>query len=67
MDAHFSLQQAIQEHLELTRRNAALADTMPLDRYLESPPTAEQPSKRPVADPWQDGLWSAPPSFDWGD
>lgn len=67
MDRDLSFRQAIQEHLELTRRNAALAETMPLDRYIQQPLSGEHANEQLEADPWQGGLWAAPPSFDWGD
>ena len=72
MDQQFSLQQAIDEHLDLKNRNAALEPRMPLDVYRERPlaedePGDEEPDEQASTDPSQDGLWSTPAAFDWGD
>jgi hypothetical protein len=67
MDADGSLERAIQEHLALKDRNAALEERMPLEPYREQPRVHEQRDEGSVSDPWQDGLWAATVAFDWGD
>lgn len=67
MDADVSLERAIQEHLALKDRNAALEERMPLEPYRQHPRGDEQRDERSVSDPWQDGLWTAAAAFDWGD
>ena len=62
-----SFEQAIQEHLELKRRGAALEHAMPLQTYLERAVVQAQPGEAVAQDPWLDGVWAEPPRFDWGE
>jgi hypothetical protein len=66
MEADVSLERAIQEHLALKDRNAALEERMPLAPYREHPRVDGRPDERSLTDPWQDGLWAATVAFDWG-
>jgi len=67
VDEDLSLQHAIEDHLELKDKNAALEQTMPLEPYRDQPLADQQPGEQPAGDPWSDGLWAAPAALDWGD
>jgi hypothetical protein len=67
VNAEPSLQQAIQDHLDLKQRNEALEQTMPLEAYLERPARDEQADEHGSTDRSWERLWAAPTAFDWGE
>jgi len=77
MDESFSF--AIQDHLELQRRNRLLEGDMPLSAYREPGATVLEDTQEwvmpdspavlehePLFPPAEE-LWSGTPAFDWGD
>ncbi len=80
MDESFAV--AIQDHLDLQRRNRLLEPEMPLDGYRDPTVTSvleetqewvmpDTPAKlehdvEPLFPPAED-LWTGTPAFDWGD
>lgn len=80
MDESFAV--AIQDHLELQRRNRLLEPEMPLSAYRDPPRAApvlddtqewampDSPAVLEHAEPLfppADELWTGTPAFDWGD
>jgi hypothetical protein len=80
MDESFAV--AIQDHLDLQRRNRLLEPDLPLDEYRDQTPASvleetqewvmpDTPAKleheaEPLFPPAEE-LWSGTPAFDWGD